>query len=105
MEILWLDGDIMESWDDLIEHLGSIHAVQPFISDTFIYRDVVLTRAELIEVLKPLVELNTQLYDAWALLFEFKDLAVPHSLEPFKEKVKAYLTDSTGWREKDVGGC
>jgi hypothetical protein len=105
MEILWLDGDIMESWDDLIEHLWMIGEIEQPNAFDVIYKGVRYTKDQLIEVLKPLVELNTQLCDAWALLFEFKDLAVPHSLEPFKEKVKAYLTDSTGWREKDVGGC
>jgi len=98
--ILWLDGDEMDSWDDLVEHLFMIGEANPCY-DYWVYKGACCSKKQLIEILKPLVELNVQLYDAWGLLYEFKDLDVPHSMELFKEKVKAYLENPIGWRKKE----
>lgn len=102
MEILWLDGDIMESWDDLVEHLWACVKLEgPDDEGYYIFYGGRFKKDDLIELLKTMVSLNTQLYDAWGLLYEFLRLVEPHYLEPLREKVEAYLRDPTGWGEKE----
>ena len=94
MELIWLDGDICESWDDLLEHLWMTgEAEQPNAFDV-IYKGVRYTKDQLIENLKPLVELNAQLYDAWGLLYKVK-----RGENPINE-INVYLANPIGWKEK-----
>ena len=119
MEIIWLDGDIMEDWDGLIEHLEFLGVIKHHKENLYWYKGVLMSSSELIDILSPLIELNSQLYKAWALLYKVRDLpeqckadefipddkeeayemgygdavtdGVNNSLAPIKDKIRRYL--------------
>lgn len=127
MELIWLDGDVLESWDDLLEHLEFL-GVCKHNRELWSYKGVVMNKEGLVEILKEIVTLNNQLYDAWGLLYKIRDLpeqgksdedipddkceayemgygdavtdGVNNSLAPIKEKIRAYLEKPMTWSDE-----
>ena len=126
--MLWLDGDQFDSWDELLEHLWMTGVTEPYDDGFYLYKGRPFLPEELIEILTPLVELNAQLYDAWALLYQVRDLPeecaldeyIPDDkeeayqmgyqdaitngddgkLKPLKEKIAEYLDNPIGWKKE-----
>jgi hypothetical protein len=95
-EILWLDGDVMESWDDLLEHLWMCGQLEgPDENGIYTFHGGKFTKGALLDLLKEVVDLNRQLYAAWALLYKIRDLPrgqdLKEAIDPILRKVGKYL--------------
>lgn len=94
-EIIWLDGDIMESWDELLEHLwvlGELKGEDGY----YVWRGGRFTKDALVSLLKEIVSLNVRLYDAWALLLKVRRGG------DVKPEIEEYLADTLGYVERKM---